>query len=255
MKIGVSSPAFALKPFLNTLDLVSQSFSHWEIIADLDQLLPTIINEFKQSIPSYDIEISIHAPFNDLNIAALNPKLRSIAIDYIKKTIIAANELDIGPISFHPGHYCPSGIYYRDKVQEVNLSSIRELAEFSEEYNATLALENMPIKHWTLGNTADEILEMINDTQLGICFDVGHAFIIGEIEHFLNNIERINNVHIHDNNGRRDEHLIIGHGAIPIPHIIKRLKERYNGDLIIECNNIEEGIESLENLQNILKEA
>jgi sugar phosphate isomerase/epimerase len=253
MKIGISSPAFALKPFVQTLDTVASEFELWEIVADLQQLLPNIAAEFKQHAPSYDLTYNIHAPFNDLNLAALNPKLRSIAISYIKDSLITADELGINLVSFHPGHFCPSGIYAPEKVQKTNLASIREIAEFASDYNLTLALENMPVKHWTLGNKAEDILEMIGDTQLGFCFDVGHAHIIQDVDNFLTNVDRFFNVHIHDNNGRRDEHLVLGEGSINLHHIIDKLNNGYSGNIIIESNNIEEGIQSKKFLQNLME--
>jgi len=252
MRIGISSPAFALEPFLKTLELVSTEFQHWEIVADLKQLLPDIKEEFKKTMPSYNLDISVHAPFNDLNIAALNLQLRTLAIDYIKETITTADKLDIKLISLHPGHLCPSGVYAVDKVKEANLKSLHEIDEFASNYNITLALENMPVKHWTLGNTATEILSMISNTDIGMCFDVGHAFILGEVDNFLNNIDHIKNVHVHDNNGRRDEHLVLGEGAIDYPYIIKTMALKYSSSIIIESNNIEEGIKSKKYLQTLI---
>ena len=228
MKIGISSPAFALEPFLPTFNAVAKEFELWEIVADLNQLLPVIADEFKQYTPSYDMEFSVHAPFNDLNIASLNPKLRKLAIRYIKDTIKTAEELGITLVSLHPGHLSPSGIYKIDKVLETNLKSIREIAKYADEHAISLALENMPIRNWTLGNTCREILEMIDNTQLGICFDIGHAFIQNEVERFLDHIDHLKNIHIHDNNGRRDEHLVLGEGAIDISDIINRLSGKYN---------------------------
>jgi sugar phosphate isomerase/epimerase len=253
LKLGLSSPAFAYEPFLPTLDNVAKSFELWEIVADLRQLLPDIIDEFKEHSPSYNLDFSVHAPFNDLNLASLNPKLRVQAINYVKESIRLASDLEIPLLSFHPGHLCPTGVYYVDKVKEANLSSIHEIAEFGEEYPITIALENMPLKFWTLGNTADEILEMIKDTELGICFDIGHAFIQNEVDNFLNHIDLIRNIHIHDNSGRRDEHLILGEGEIDIPKIISTLTTSYSGNLIIESNNLDEGIKSKEYLINLMK--
>jgi sugar phosphate isomerase/epimerase len=112
----------------------------------------------------------------------------------------------------------------------------------------------MPMKHWTLGNSTEEILGMIDDTQLGMCFDIGHAFIQNEIEGFLGNIDRIYNVHIHDNNGRRDEHLVLGKGAIDIPDVIRRLNGGYRGTIIIESNNLPEGVESRKYLKKLFIE-
>ncbi|WP_455392061.1 sugar phosphate isomerase/epimerase family protein [[Eubacterium] cellulosolvens] len=251
MKIGISSPAFPLEPFSETLEMVSKEFSLWEIVADLNQLLPDIADDFRQYSPSYDLAFSIHAPFNDLNLASLNPKLRKLAMEYVKDSIATAAALGITLVSFHPGHLSPSGVYKTDKVLEANSKSLREIAKFSEEYSITLALENMPMKNWTLGNTAQEISEMIGNLPLGMCFDIGHAFIQNEVEDFLGHIDRIYNVHIHDNNGRRDEHLVLGEGAIDIPNILTKLNSKYNGNIIIESNNLPEGIESKRYLEKL----
>jgi sugar phosphate isomerase/epimerase len=253
MKIGISSPAFTLEPFTKTLEEVSKDFTLWEIVADLKQLLPLIVDDFKQLTPSYDLEYSIHAPFNDLNIASLNPELRKLALRYIKDAIKIADDLEISMLSLHPGHLSPSGLYDLDKVYETNLNSINEIAHFAQDYSITIALENMPIRSWTLGNSAPEILKMISDTPFGICFDIGHAFIQDEVDGFLDSIEKIYHVHIHDNNGRRDEHLILGEGAIDIPDIIEKLKKDYSGMLIIESNTLDEGIKSRSILEKMLQ--
>ena len=252
MKIGVSSPAFAYQPFLDALHKVAEVFDYWEIVADLKQLLPDIANEFKLQTPSYDLGYSVHAPFNDLNLAALNHELREIAIDYIKRTISTAAELEIDLVSFHPGHFNPTGVYYKEKIIETNQCSIEEIAKFAEEFSITLAIENMPLKNWTLGNSAEELLGMIDGHEMGICFDIGHAFILDEVDNFLEHIEVTKNVHMHDNNGRRDEHLVLGEGAIDIQNIIQKLHGKYAGNIIIECNNIEEGVKSKEYLSKML---
>jgi sugar phosphate isomerase/epimerase len=88
---------------------------------------------------------------------------------------------------------------------------------------------------------------------MGICFDIGHANVVGDIDNFLENIKRFLNVHIHDNNGHRDEHLVLGEGSIDIPNFVDLLVKQYSGSVIIECNNIEEGIMSKNYIEKILK--
>ena len=253
MKIGISSPAFALEPFASVFDKVAGAFEVWELVADLEQLLPAISEEIRERAPSYDIEYQVHAPFNDLNPAALNPELRKLAIRYLKETITTAANLGIELTTLHPGHLCPSGVYDVDKVRKANLASLREIAAFADDHGVTLALENMPIKHWTLGNTVDELLGMITGTSLGLCFDIGHAHIMNEVDNFLANTDRIYNVHIHDNKGRRDEHLVLGEGTLALPTIVTRLTDNYSGNIIIESNNFEEGLKSKEYLEKVMK--
>ncbi|MCK5559049.1 MAG: sugar phosphate isomerase/epimerase, partial [Thermoplasmata archaeon] len=147
MKIGISSPAFALEPFDETLEKVaSNGFELWEISADLKQYLPNIKEQYQELMPSYNIEIALHAPFNDINIAALNPTIRTRSINFILKTIDVAVKLDIELITVHPGHLCPAGVYAPDLVERVNKASLADIAEHGSQYdNLILALENMPL--------------------------------------------------------------------------------------------------------------
>ncbi|UCE75270.1 MAG: sugar phosphate isomerase/epimerase [Methanomassiliicoccales archaeon] len=85
--------------------------------------------------------------------------------------------------------------------------------------------------------------ELIEGTNLKICFDVGHANISEDIGGFLGLKETFANIHLHDNDGKIDRHLVLGQGNIEISAILKQLKG-YEGDLVIESTNLEQGIQS-----------
>ncbi|MGZ7127397.1 MAG: hypothetical protein ACXVH8_06495 [Halobacteriota archaeon] len=54
-------------------DLKGVGFQGWEVIAEGPQKLDDdMISLIDYLISSYDLEISVHAPFSDLNIASLN---------------------------------------------------------------------------------------------------------------------------------------------------------------------------------------
>jgi sugar phosphate isomerase/epimerase len=79
----------------------------------------------------------------------------------------------------------------------------------------------------------------------GITFDAGHANIAQEAVTYLKSIpsEKIISIHIHDNDGKEDQHLPVGQGTIDFPGLLHTLKERhYQGNLIIE--RWEPGLES-----------
>jgi len=81
-----------------------------------------------------------------------------------------------------------------------------------------------------------------------LTFDIGHANTIGEIKDFTKLLDKfIVNVHLHDNDGRVDEHLPIGKGSIDFVRLFKTMKDwRNNKPLIIECHSyagIKESIE------------
>ena len=64
---------------------------------------------------------------------------------------------------------------------------------------------------------------------------------------------RFNNIHLHDNNGKWDEHLILGTGKIDLKNILNRLRPSYKGNWVIECNKLNEGIESKKILERWLR--
>jgi sugar phosphate isomerase/epimerase len=253
MKLGISSPAFSNDDFVKTLEFVAEHFTLWEVVADLKHSLSDIRDKITALAPSYDIEFAIHAPFNDLNLAAFNPEIRKISLRIIKECMTAASELGLRNLSFHPGHYCPAGIYDEEKVHRLSKEGVLELAEFGKDLDLDLSLENMPIPNWTLCTTKDEIQGYIEGTDLKICFDIGHANINNQIFEFMSVKEKFGNIHIHDNNGKKDEHLVLGQGTVPFDKFLPDLKSTYNRNIIIEANNLEEGIESYGILQKMLE--
>ena len=251
MKIGISSPAFSNMQFEPLLEKVAEHFTIWEIVADIEQFLPDIKDHIIKLAPSYDIKFSIHAPFNDLNIASFNKHIREYSMRTIKESMTVAHELGIRGFSLHPGHFCAAGLYDHEKVHRLSKQGVKELAEFSSDLDLDVSLENMPIPNWTLCTTRDELMEYIELSGFRICFDIGHAHINGQIFEFMKVKEHFGNIHIHDNNGKRDEHTIIGEGSIPFRDFIPELAESYSGNIIIEANNLEEGIISYNKLRSM----
>lgn len=252
MQIGISSPAFCNDDFESVLNSVAEHFQLWEIVADLKHFLPDIRNLIETLGPSYNIHFAVHAPFNDLNIAAFNPKIREFSLETIKSCMSTASELGLRAVSLHPGHFCPAGLYAPEKVHEKSKAGIKELDKFAGNLDIDVFLENMPIANWTLCTKKDELMESIEGTDFKICFDIGHAFINGQVNEFVKIKDLIGNIHIHDNNGKRDQHLVIGDGDVPFKDFLGQLLSDYDGNLIIEANNLEEGIRSYSELKNLL---
>lgn len=79
-----------------------------------------------------------------------------------------------------------------------------------------LAIENLPPGY--LCCEAEEIirvLECLDDTRAGVCLDTGHAHLSGQMSAMLRLCgNRLLNIHVHDNLGDDDTHLIPGQGHI-----------------------------------------
>jgi sugar phosphate isomerase/epimerase len=251
--IAVSCPGFSMTPVAEMLEAIAPHFRAWEIIAEGMHALPDIQDELKELKSSYDIELAVHAPFSDLNIASLNVRIKEEVLAQVSEAIGIASALDMKMVTLHPGHKSPLGAYFPGKLREVHRESLLNLDAVGQEHGMTLALENMPKMWISLCAHSQEMRECIEGTDLKICFDVGHANITGDIEGFFEMKDRIANLHVHDNHGDVDRHLVLGQGAIDIQGILKALAG-YKGLYVIECMNLEEGMESKVVLERMLKD-
>lgn len=110
-----------------------------------------------------------------------------------------------------------------------DIPEIRRIAAYAAKRGVRLALENMRDTIWLL----DRMLEDVGDdpaaTNLGICIDVGHAHLSHDAgRHPVTNyLERyaaqLIHVHLHDNDGASDEHLLPGTGSIDWPQALGTL--------------------------------
>ncbi|MBO4552348.1 MAG: sugar phosphate isomerase/epimerase [Candidatus Methanomethylophilaceae archaeon] len=251
-RIGVSSPSFCAYPYEDVLEGISKMFFHWEIVSEADHYLPGIAVSLESLMGSYNMTYSIHAPFNDVNIASLNESFRETSVIELIKVMNIAAELDIKTITIHPGMYSMvvSGLEERSIMAAKR--SLRTLDRMAQECGVRLCVENMPGFKFFLGQTAEQLSELLDGTNLPVCLDIGHANTTGQLNEIIDVLgNRIMNVHIHDNDGKQDQHLTIGDGNIDFEDCLKRLSG-YGGRYIIECKNLESGAESQNRLTRLL---
>lgn len=251
--IGISCPGFSMTPFSEMVEKIAPHFKLWEIIAEGMHEMQIIRDDITYALDSFEIQFAVHAPFSDLNLASLNPRIRQSTIEQISEAVKISSDIGIELITIHPGHKSPLGAYFEDKFIETNKRSLKELDGLQEEYGVILALENMPRMWISLCHDARQMEELIQGTDIKLCFDFGHANISGTIHEIMNLKEDFVNIHVHDNNGDRDYHLVLGKGNIDIQGILSELG-RYKGDFIIESTTLEQGMQSRDILERYLRE-
>jgi sugar phosphate isomerase/epimerase len=161
--------------------------------------------------------------------------------------------MNMRTVTFHPGQYSMAVPDMQERSIATAKRSIRMLDRIAEEYGVNMALENMPSMPFMLGHTAQEMAELIDGTEMPICFDVGHANTVGQIDEIIDLLgDRIINVHIHDNDSTADKHMTVGDGNIDFGNVFKKLR-RYTGNYIIEARSLESAVESLDRLNALLR--
>lgn len=251
MKLSFSSLSLTQDPFEWAFELEKIGFQGWEIVSEGKQKLSENIARIEAIASSTNLEITVHAPFSDLNIASLNQLIWEVSVKEISSCIKQASNF-ASTVVIHPGILSPLGAQLPDKAWEHNIAALKIFGKHAREYGVKVVLENMPNIERILGQRLEELLGLIenSDQNIGIALDVGHAYLTKTLESYLNNLEKIAHVHLHDNLGKKDDHLPIGTGRIKWREVLPKLNE-INAKFVIESRSIADGMKSLENLKGI----
>jgi len=187
---------------------------------------------------------SIHMPMNGVDISHPEEYDRIKSVREVEKTIMIALNLKAELIVVHPGATCHEADD-RKKRLTLSIESLKEIVDFSEVYPIKIAIENtLPGRVGDLWEEIQQIMEVVSSKNLGICLDTGHYLVnyqhIIQKDLYLDKLpinwqDKLFHIHIHDNNGKKDAHLLPGEGIFPWPSFMDFVKEiNYQGTLIIE---------------------
>lgn len=234
-------------------DKIKESgFDGVEVLADGNHSLEGENIEVFQEI-SQEMSLSIHAPFEGINLASLNDEVWEESIKKTKKAIIGASKINANCTTIHPGHLTSVTNHFPDRAWRRSIRSIRRLSEIAQEQKTDIAIENMPKMEHLFCKHPSEIhgfIETVDKPNLKFTFDIGHANTNNNIDKFLEKPHKIDHIHIHDNKGDRDSHLEIGDGNIDVEKTIEKLSG-YRGPYVIEGRNLDEGKRSKQKLINL----
>jgi sugar phosphate isomerase/epimerase len=126
--------------------------------------------------------------------------------------------------------------------------SLEELGQAAQAVGVGLALELIPNGL----SLAPRLVQWIEDDlelpSAGICLDVGHANMAGDVMEAIETCSgHIVATHLHDNRGKRDDHLVPGEGTIDWEGVLMAFqKVGYDGLIMFELENTSTAREVLE---------
>lgn len=183
----------------------------------------------KELITSHGLEISqVHAPWRTPKDG--DPEQRKLWILAMKKSIVGTHELGCKRFVVHPLFPYMESDEHPLEVWQMNEEFLGDLADFAKGYDVLVCLENMPFPVFPITTVEDdlEMLHRLGRDNLRICLDTGHAAIFkkSNVAEAVRQIgDLLEAVHIHDNMGLVDEHLIPGDGIIDWDEFAAALKE------------------------------
>ncbi len=199
---------------------------------------------------------SFHAPYGvSFDIGDFDPEKRRSALGQHKKHLEYCASLGSEYYVIHPGfdnYLFSQGGTWDDakkvatfpreestigRLWETNVSSLAELADFAVGVGVKIALETAPPNIMTPEETL-RVVRMADRKNLGVCLDSGHVNVGGTIKP-ADAIREIGHLlwtlHLHDNNGDGDFHLVPGRGNIDWKSVAKALQDvSYDGVLNLE---------------------
>jgi sugar phosphate isomerase/epimerase len=158
---------------------------------------------------------SIHAPmYNDdiwgrsgphavITITEPVKGKRLEMVDEIKRALEIAETI---PFKYLVQHIGVSGEEYSERAVDAAFSSLEQISLFARQRGVEILLENIP----NALSSAERLMLFLEQTHLDLnfVFDVGHANMGEGVEAAFNVMrDRIRSTHIHDNDGKADQHL------------------------------------------------
>ncbi|PLX97715.1 MAG: AP endonuclease [Desulfuromonas sp.] len=217
---------------------------------DLDQLDPELVERAAAAFTAAGLNVSIHAPFFDLNPGAIEPYVFEATAIRFRQTLAAASRFGARTIVFHPGYE-----YWKYGGMDhlwlnASLDFWPAIIDLAEQFEINLALENIFETH---PGTLRDLLDQIDSPRLGHCFDVGHwrLFAKSSLDEWFTTLgHRIVHLHLHDNTGKGDEHRPIGEGDINFTDLFARVDQLESSPtMTLEAHTPDDLDRSLVNLQ------
>ena len=187
------------------------------------------------------IDVSLHLPFVDLNIASLMPTLRRASVMQTLRGLEYA--LNIGAVAavLHTGHV----FLYQPVPREHALDALHESLKAFEVSPVPLALENLAVFEDGLIRGPEMLRAITARFGFGNCLDFGHAHIeasrpwregTGEdlISHYIETLDpAILHLHLCNNDGQADLHTATGEGSIRFRDYVDYLSN-FEGTMCLE---------------------
>lgn len=167
-----------------------------------------------------DTARGLSGPESHLNIAETTKAKRVQMVDEVKRALEIAEAIPFQYLVQHIGREYED---FDERKVDAAFTSLEELKLFAKHRGVEILLENM---HSDM--SSPERLHYFNTVthlKLKYCFDVGHAHLSSSVDSAWDVMgPEVRVVHIHDNNGKEDSHLLPFSGTIAWQQVMHKLR-------------------------------
>jgi sugar phosphate isomerase/epimerase len=220
---------------------------------------PQTVRELLGGLEEYQLKLhSLHAPTergstggrsSGVPISISDPeRIRRVdAVDEVKRALEVAETI---PFRYLIQHMASSRQSVDPRNQDAAFSSLEHLVLFAKQRGVTIAIENTLHEF----GSPESLAQFVKQTRLHdlrFCFDIGHAHVGNGVAAALELLrDRVVTVHVHDNHGEKDEHLLPFEGSIDWEAALGALAGRPESPaLVLELKERSPGAPSLDQIR------
>lgn len=233
-------------------DFKEAGFSDIELWADNTHLDPRYLADSSQALSlvrTSGLNVhSIHGPFHGIHIGSDDPEKVKETENVITRTIEFCHELESEYIVVHPN---TCNFQQMNEIAENYTKELfQNLADRAQRLGVRILVENLPYAPFPY-NSMSGLIDMFPDPRIGLCLDIGHAFLNGfsVIDEIDIAAPRLYSCHVSNNDGKNDSHSNIYDGLIEMDIILDRLTCLQQVTAVLEITGSPNPEETLEEVR------
>ena len=180
----------------------------------------------RDALSTYDFTITMHAPFTDLNPATPFDPVKSAVERTLKDFVRFAGDIGATRVTFHPGSVHNGALVQQSVHDAVNLLNklVKEGAG-AIIINVENQARTKSHYHFPVGGDAESIETLLTSVEgSSYTLDTGHAHVSGDdpLTYYERFRRSLTEVHLSDNDGVGDEHLLLGAGTAKLDVLLDK---------------------------------
>jgi sugar phosphate isomerase/epimerase len=262
-KFGVSTHLFHEKRLAreHLVDIAAHGFETVEVFATrshFDYRDPQAVRQLAEWLGDTRLELhSVHAPIveamrdgkwvGSFSNASGDEARRKLAVEETKAALDIARIIPFRYLVLHLGMPAAEKVPPGDNQPAAARRSVEEIVNAAAAVHAQVAVEVIPNPLSTPAALCRLIEDDLEELDLHICLDYGHANLLGDVAEAIETLSgHLATTHVHDNAGRRDDHLVPFAGRIAWDvAMMSTQKVGYDGVFMLEVADSGNPIEVL----------
>ena len=180
--------------------------------------------------------------FDDYDLATLDGAQRDKTLIAYRQAVDVMEVLGGGILVTHHIQIPEPDEPLHSEKRSAFLDNLHTVAEYAAAREVSFAIENTPRGYTREPTRLVELMTDLGAPNVGVVIDTGHRNIVGDPVEALRVIgEHLITLHLHDNHGEQDEHLLPGLGTVDWNGVVGALSEiEYPGVFMYELSRPED---------------